>query len=546
MIFRFGTHELDVNRFELRKNGHAIAVEPQVFSIIQLLIENRDRMVTKSELVDAIWNGRVVSESAISSRVRSARLALDDDGLSQNIIQTVHGKGLRFVAKVEEGQGEAPPASAETNTPKSPQPDPVSQPDAQSSEARPSIAVLPFENLGPNREDEFFAAGLTEDVITNLSRFRDLFVYSRSTTTALSGEGLSVRDIHQRLGTDFVLEGSVRKSADTVRVTFKLVDAVSDGNILVERLEDACTLENIFDIQEKIALRIAGRIANRRQLLSDPKHLDANRKRATNWGTYHCITQYYEYMITRDLALHAAVRDGLEVALANDPRSSDGSAALAVVLLDEYRFGYNLRRDYPVLDEAYKHAKRAISIDIENAFAHQALAMVQFHRREFADFLASSERSIKLNPGKADALAAFGCCYYLAGQFEKALPLLDQAMELNPLENGAPRLVRAGCHFVEGRYAGAFQDIRQADLPGLAWYHAYFAAISYAFGDETTAKAQAQLIIKEFPDFMDQTKTLKEVLNISDEVHTKFAEVWQKVFALLKDGERAASEQGNL
>ena len=88
MIFRFGTHELDVNRFELRKNGHAIAVEPQVFSIIQLLIENRDRMVTKSELVDAVWNGRVVSESAISSRVRSARLALDDDGLSQNIIQT--------------------------------------------------------------------------------------------------------------------------------------------------------------------------------------------------------------------------------------------------------------------------------------------------------------------------------------------------------------------------------------------------------------------------------------------------------------------------
>lgn len=533
MIYRFGAFDLDDDKFELRKDDQRVAVEPQVFSIIQLLIENRHRMVSKSELMDEVWDGRIVSESAVSSRIRSARSALEDTGKSQQIIQTVHGKGLRFIADVDEREsagarnGRQPDARAAS----------VEDPaigalhPTRRAKDRPSIAVLPFENLSAGNEDGFFAAGLTEDVTTNLSRFRDLFVFSRSTTTALANEGMSIQKLNDRLGIDFAIEGSVRKSAASVRVTFKLIDAATDGNILVERFEDECTLENIFEIQDRIALLIAGRIANRRELLSKPVSADAHLTRATKWETYHWIAQFYEYMRTRDSNLHAAVRNGLGTAISDDPISSDGRAALAVVLLDEYRFGINMRPGYPVLDEAFEHAKGAISSDTQNAFAHQALAMVQYHRKEFDDFLEAADKSITLNPGKADALAAFGCCYYLAGHVEKALSFLDEALDLNPLENGSPRLVRAGCYFMQDRIDDAWREIRKASMPGMIWYHAYLAAISHAVGQADTAATQAGLIREQFPNFMAHLETQKDVLNISPAIDTKFVSALGKIFS---------------
>lgn len=533
MIYRFGAFDLDADKFELRKDDRRVAVEPQVFSIIQLLIENRHRMVSKSELMDAVWQGRIVSESAVSSRIRSARSALEDTGKSQRIIQTVHGKGLRFIADVDACEtpgapnGHFPAANAADFD----DPGIGALHPTRRAKDRPSIAVLPFENLSASGEDSFFAAGLTEDVTTNLSRFRDLFVFSRSTTTALANEGMSIQKLHDRLGIDFAIEGSVRKSAVSVRVTVKLIDAATDGNILVERFEDECTLENIFEIQDRIALLIAGRIANRRELLREPVSADAPLTRATKWETYHWIAQFYEYMRTRDSELHAAVRNGLGVAISDDPVSSDGRAALAVVLLDEHRFGMNTRPGYPVLDLAYEHARRSISSDTHNAFAHQALAMVQYHRKEFDEFQEAADKSVTLNPGKADALAAFGCCYYLAGHVEKALSFLDEAIELNPLENGSPRLVRAGCFFMQNRYEDAWREIKKASMPGLIWYHAYLATISHKVGQTETTDAEVRLIGEQFPDFISHLETQKDVLNISTAVDKKFGDAWQEIFA---------------
>lgn len=533
MIYKFGMFELDADKFELQKYNQRVAVEPQVFSIIQLLIENRHRMVSKSELMDEVWEGRIVSESAVSSRIRSARSALEDSGSSQRIIQTVHGKGLRFIADVDEREGAqvgSPKSSHAPAAPVDPDETGALHPTRHPKD-KPSIAVLPFENLSASGEDGFFAAGLTEDVITNLSRFRDLFVFSRSTTTALANEGMSIQELHNRLGNDFAIEGSVRKSTASVRVTIKLIDAASDGNILVERFEDECTLENIFEIQDRIALLIAGRIANRRELLREPAGADTHLTRASNWETYNWIAQFYEYMRTRDGTLHSNVRNGLGTAISDDPISSDGRAALAVVLLDEYRFGINMRPGYPVLDEAFEHARRAITNDAHNAFAHQALAMVQYHRKEFDEFLEASDKSISLNPGKADALAAFGCCFYLAGHVEKALSFLDEAIDLNPLEDGSPRLVRAGCYFMQDRMEDAWREIKKASMPGMIWYHAYLAAISHAVGRSDRAVAEMNLISEQFPDFMAHLETQKDVLNISAAIDKKFGSAWGEIFS---------------
>ncbi|MDP5218736.1 winged helix-turn-helix domain-containing protein [Ruegeria sp. 2205SS24-7] len=531
MIYSFSTYELDTEKFELRKSGGLVPIEPQVFTLIQFLVENQHRMVSKSEIVEAVWDGRAISDSAISSRIRSARNALNESENASQFIQTIHGKGLRFVAEVQELGDTRSSSGAVDPVPQ----DVVTTATSAQVKDRPSIAVLPFECLTPNSEDALFASGLTEDVITNLSRFRDLFVFSRVTTTALAGAGLSAQEIHHRLKVDFIIEGSIRKSAEKVRVTFKLIDATSDDTLLSERLEDTCTLQNLFDFQDKISLLIAGRIANRRHLLRLTEQEDARRLCSTaKWGTYRWIAQYYEYMRTRDSVLHASVRAGLTDALTNDPKSSDGAAALAVLLLDEFRFGTNSRPGHPVLDDAYHHAKRAVANDLSNAFAHQSLAMVQYHRGEFDEFLASSQRSLTLNSGRADALAAFGCLNYLAGYFRRAMIQLDQAIDLNPMENGTARLVRAGCHFVENRYSAALLDIRQTDLPDLPWYHAYSIAINYAAGDTETALAQALLMQEQFPDFLTQAAAMRDVLKICDEVHVKFDAVWQEVFVALE------------
>ncbi len=520
MIYRFGDFELDTDAFELRKNGDKVAVEPQVFAVIQFLIENRDRMVSKSEIMDAIWNGRIVSETAISSRIRSARKALGDTKKTRQTIQTIHGRGFRFIATVTEVVSSAAKHSQQAE----PSAHVLALPERKD---RPSIAVLPFENFGPDREDDFFAAGLTEEVIANLSRFRDLFVFSRSTTAALARQKPTISDVRQMLETDFVIEGSVRKSDTKVRITFQLIDTETDGHILVEKFDRACTLENVFDIQDKIALLIAARVANRRDLLDIAAVLSGRQGRPATWQTYRSIAQYYEYARIRDPRMHAAVQDDLRKVLSKGQVSSDACAALAVVLLDEYRFPVRANDSSSILSEAFRYARHSASLDPDNAFAHQAIAMVQFYRGEFENFQNAAEKSIVLNPGKSDALAEFGYCFYMAGDIDRALHFLDRSSELNPLEDRIPRLFRAACYFMQDRFQDALIEIGRSPMAGAYWYHAYALAISHAAGDLERAKKEAAKMQKYFPKFMTERSAINAALCVSRDVDEKFARIWE-------------------
>lgn len=532
MIYAFDSFEFDTGKFELRKNGQRVAVQPQVFSLIQFLIENRERMISKSELLDVIWDGRIVSEAAVSSRIRSARKVLGDTGKTRHMIQTLHGRGLRFIADVSEmdssmrqsvtaGARRHPCAAGRAE----PREDPLALPELK---GRPSIAVLPFENFSEGQDDVFFAAGLTEEVIANLSRFHDLFVFSRSTTSALADEKLTIGELRRRLGADFVIEGSIRKSVSRLRVTFQLIDTATDGHVLVEQFDRECTLGNTFEIQDKIALLTAARVANRRDLLDNPTQLSTHQGRPTKWETYQSIARYYEYTRVRDPGLHAVVRDQLRETVSKDPNSSDGFAALAVVLLDQYRFPVRASKGGSILKDANRYARRAVSLDADNAFAHQALAIVQFYRREFQNFLSSVEKCISLNPGKADALAEFGYCFYMAGHIERALACLERSSELNPLEDGVSGLFRAACYFMQDRFDEAMHEITRSPMPGAYWYHAYLIAICDAAGDPERAATEALKMKRLFPDFMTDRLAMNEILCVCEEVDEKFAKIWKR------------------
>lgn len=247
MIYVFGTFELDTAKFELRNKGTRLDVEPQVFSVIHLLVENNHRMVSKSELMDVIWDGRIVSDSAVTSRIRSARKALGDDGKAQRFIRTVHGQGLRFVAEVETTDRASSTFAEDAHLS-----------DDMVAGRRATIVVLPFMNLSDDSEQEYFAHGVTEDIVTALSNVRSFTVLSHSSAQVDNIKCKGVRSLRPESGAHYIIEGSVRRAGKRVRVTAQLVDAATGEHLWAERYDG--TLDDIFDLQDRITSTVVGTI----------------------------------------------------------------------------------------------------------------------------------------------------------------------------------------------------------------------------------------------------------------------------------------------
>ena len=253
--FLFADHSLDTDRRELRRGAELVAVEPQVFDLLVYLVQNRDRVVSKDDLIASIWGGRIVSESTLTSRINAARRAVGDSGKDQRLIRTIARKGIRFVGAVDEAAepgASAPPEMIPPRpVPVAPRPLPV----------KPSIAVLPFVNMSNEPEQDSFVDGLTEDLITDLSRNAGLFVIARNSTFAYKGRSMDVRLIAQDLGVRYLLEGSARRAAGRVRINVQLIDAIGGEHLWAERFDR--TLEDVFAVQDEVTGRIVEALIGR-------------------------------------------------------------------------------------------------------------------------------------------------------------------------------------------------------------------------------------------------------------------------------------------
>src|ERR1700761_6466612 len=205
MQFLFADHALDLDRRELRCDSGPVAAGPQVFDLLAYLIENRARVVSKDDLFDHVWQGRIVSESTLTSHINAARKAVGDSGQDQRLIRTIMRKGFRFVADVTEIASTDETAPVEQAA----SPRPVQM---LSVSDKPSIAVLRFENLSGDPEQDYFADGVVEDIITALSRLRWLFVIARNSSFMFRGKTIDIRQIGRELGVRYVVEGSVRRA----------------------------------------------------------------------------------------------------------------------------------------------------------------------------------------------------------------------------------------------------------------------------------------------------------------------------------------------
>src|SRR3954468_15868894 len=248
MQFHFGNHVLDVGRRELRRGSEPIAVEPQVFDLLLYLLQNRDRVASKDDLIASIWGGRIVSASTLTSRIKSARNAVCDSGRDQKLIRTIARKGFRFVGAVsiQEDGAEPAPYIHEQSRPA------LSPPD------RPTIAVLPFVNMSGDPEQAYFSDGISEDIITALSKLRWFFVIARNSSFIFKGRAVHMEQVAEELGVGYVVEGSVRKDGDRVRITAQLNDVATGSQIWAERYDRA--LVDVFAVQDEITGAIGAAI----------------------------------------------------------------------------------------------------------------------------------------------------------------------------------------------------------------------------------------------------------------------------------------------
>jgi TolB-like protein len=261
VIYQFDAYSLDTESLELRLDSAVVPVEPQVFSVLAYLIENRDKVVGKDELIDAVWDGRAISDGALNSRINAVRRAVGDDGTAQAVIKTFPRRGFRLVGLISED------STAETN--------PLA---AQFD--KPCIAVLPFGNLSNDPEQEYFSDGITEDLITALSRIRRFRVAARSSTFSYKGQSPDARLVAREMEARFVIEGSVRKAGKRIRLTVQLIDGGSGNHLWAESYDRE--QDDIFALQDELTLAIVGavepameRAEQERARRKPPESLDA-------------------------------------------------------------------------------------------------------------------------------------------------------------------------------------------------------------------------------------------------------------------------------
>jgi TolB-like protein/DNA-binding winged helix-turn-helix (wHTH) protein len=541
VIFVFEDYSLDTARRELRRGTNLVAVEPQVFDVLQYLVSQRERVVSKDDLIDAVWGGRIVSESTLSSRLTAVRHALGDCGEAQRLIRTIPRKGLRFVGEVREvgnacsiptpqpatcalqlvasasevpsdvreidrnefadeqhiknigppvrvnrlKLGAAPTryrfgprqlrwlgagiavailavvlfAGAGFFWPKEPLQQAFPMPD------RPALAVLAFNNVSGNPEQDYLADGLADDIITELARNRDLVVIARNSSFSFKGHDNSIPDIARRLGVRYVLDGSVRRSGEQVFFNAQLIDGHDARLVWAERY--IFKTGDVYRVQEELVERVAGVLLS---YVRETEKAASLRRPPNNLDVYELTLRGIAHKHQLNKAAYLQGRAELERAVALDPNFAPAHIYLgylngidAIALLT----GALSAADLPA---AIAEIRRGIALDPNLPIGYQALGHHLRLTGQIEEALTALERAVALGPGDAENLIFLGAVQNSAGQHEQALATIERALALNPI---------APVYYLSG-YAGAlyaldrFEDAHRVTADCLNKLPSYF------------------------------------------------------------------------
>ncbi len=398
-----------------------------MLDLLIYLVQNRDRVVSKDDLIASVWGGRIVSDTTLTSRIYAARKAIDDSGQTQKLIRTIARKGLRFVGAVSTETEDIQGKDIVSATANGPPPDELgapSQPDAPLSD-RPAIAVLPFLNMSGDRAQEYFSDGISEDLITALSKLRWFFVIARNSSFIYKGNAVHMKQVGEELGVGYVVEGSVRKSGERVRITAQLNDVSTGSHIWAERYDR--DLADVFAVQDEITEAIAAAIApklyaaeNFRAERKPPGSLDA-------WDLVMRALSHYWRVTQHDNMVAQAL---LEKAIAIDPNYGQALGLLA----DCYTFGAHMGWvDFATAVEiAERSALAAVLADSEDPWAHHGLGGVYLITRRFDNALAEFELALHLNPNFAQAQNYYATALTFCGRWKEGAEAAHRALRLSP------------------------------------------------------------------------------------------------------------------
>src|SRR5712692_6807186 len=443
-IFRFEDFELDRGVYQLRRAGRPVHLQRLPLELLYFLVERRGELVTREEIIERLWGKSVFvdSENSINTAVRKIRRALNDDADAPRFLITVPAQGYRFVAPIS-----LRPPTPSVGIYEMPSPLPFRD--------KPSIAVLPFTNMSSDHDQEYFSDGITDDLITALSRLPGVFVVARSSTFTYKGKAAKVQDIGRELGVAYVLEGSVRKSENELRITAQLVDTTGGNHLWAERYDRP--LKDIFALQDEIVQKIVTTL--KLQITLEQRGWVA-RKHTDNLEAYDYYLRGLEYASSYSKEGIAQARRLWEKAVALDPEYAEAYAWLGRTYNLEWVYRWSA--DPQTLERAFELERKAVALDDSLPTAHSRLGQTYSLQQQYDQAIAEGERAIALDPNNADSYFVQANVLNNAGRSEEALRMLAQGMRLNPRYSPIYLEELGKAYYQLDRYSEAIATLKEA------------------------------------------------------------------------------------
>jgi len=442
----------------------------------------------RTQLLLAAAHGQLGNREAAGNAVRELlKIRPTFKDLPRNELKKWHDEELK--EHLLEGLGKAGLDIYETAAPAA-----TASTSSSSGETRADegfwVAVLPFKYTGGNQELRALAEGLSEEVITGLSRFSYLRVIARGSTAKYSSESGDVRAIGKELGARYVMEASLRQAGSRLRLAVQLVEATSGSHLWAETYERRLNAEDFFAVQDDITDRVVATVADSNGVLVRSIAAGIEEKPEAGLTALDWMLRCFNYRRNITPEAHAELRDGLERFVKREPKHAEIWAWLALVYLDEFSFGFNLGPD--PLGRAFAAARQSVKIDRTCQSGNQLLAHVHFFRRDIPAFRAAAEEAIALNPRNTEVLAHLAVLFVFTREFEHGVKLARRAMDLNPHHAGWYHVPLVWDYFQKGEYEQALDQETRINIPGLFWQPLAVAACCGLMGRHAEAVAAAE------------------------------------------------------
>jgi adenylate cyclase len=473
---RFGPFEADLAAGEVFHRGRRLPLQEKPFQILALLLRRPGQLVTRQEIAAQVWpNVFVQQDISLNTAIRRLRAVLEKAAPQTKVIETVGRRGYRLRAEVKSL------ATVDASVTAGPQ---------------LRLAVLPFANLNESARD-YFSYGLTEGIINAVSRLRNVFVIGQNYAFTYKGSNVKVQQVAEKMGVQYILEGSLQQIGHRVRVTAQLIDVHTHCQLMSERYDRV--MKDIFVLQDEITMNL---LTAMRVVLSEGDMARVTAKGTKNLEAYLKVMQATQLRQVFNAPNLAMAKRLAEEAIALDPMYALAYSVLGSALSSEVFIGQH-KDTKEVLAKARNYSEKAIALDDSLGFAHSTLSWTLLMNREYDRAISEAQRGLDLEPGSAQANHNLGMCLSYCGQYEQSIPLLKRALLLSPVPKPSTLGTLGNVYRMLGQYheaIAAYKEVTQHEpdyLPG----HLGLAATYILAGKESEARAEAAEAIRINPNF---------------------------------------------